>query len=100
MTNDITLTFSKEALAGIFCLAQMGIISADLNARIKDVILKKEDGNYVKEYYKFKDDWKGALDDARSIVADEKTSIVHAFTALDTIQAELAKAFAPPEADE
>ena len=101
MSDEITITLSKESLAGVYYLAEMGILSAELNERIKDVVLKSEEGSDIKDYYKIKDQWSNVLRDAVSIgVKTEtpegtqiKTSIAMAFPALDQILTELQKAF-------
>ena len=104
MSDEITITLSKESLAGVYYLAEMGILSAEMNERIKDVVLKSDNGADIKDYYKIKDQWNNVLHDAVSIGVREetdkgtqlKTSIALAFPALDQMLGKLQQAFGSP----
>lgn len=86
MTNDITITLPKEDWIGLYYLAQLGIISAALNAHIESVKLKDTDQAFINEYNAMYNDYQKTVLDARSVGRDNQSSLELAFAALDGIR--------------
>jgi hypothetical protein len=84
MSDDITITFTREELAGIYFLTQLGVISSYVEPSIRRVVLKNDTEEKHQEFDKAHDDFDTTLSYIKSITKDDK--IVGGAPALDKIE--------------
>ena len=67
MSNTININFEPDELAGLYFLAQLGLISVELNERIKSVKLKDESKDTRSDYREGILDFKETVAQLRSL---------------------------------